>query len=134
MQVTMPQLAIAVVVVEVVGNRYVCRDSIATYKTVCHPAFVKRSDGATSFALWFRETDLRAAHRYAGGNGNASLLVIVDSTIEVVHDPIVLHHITLMGKHFVVWFRGPDEVFTLPTLPVQQVARDGKGVEGIVLA
>ena len=39
-----------------------------------------------------------------------------------------------MGKHFIIWFRGPDEVFTLPTLPVQQVARDGKSIEGIVLA
>ena len=87
-----------------------------------------------AFVLRFRETDLRAAHRYAGGNGNTSLLVVVDGTIEVVYHPIVLYNIALMGKHLVIGFRGPDEVFTLPTLPMDEVARDSKGVESIILA
>ena len=72
------------------------------------------------FGLW--ETHSRAPHWYAGSYGNAALLVVVDSTIEVVHHAVVLDYIAFVGKHLIVGFAGPDEVVALPTLPVQEVA------------
>ena len=39
-----------------------------------------------------------------------------------------------MGKQLVIRLRGPDEVGARPVLPVNQVARDGEGVIGSILA
>ena len=38
-----------------------------------------------------------------------------------------------MGKHLIVRFRRDDKVFAFPRLPVDEVPRYGKSVEGVVL-
>ena len=38
-----------------------------------------------------------------------------------------------MGKHLIIRFRRNDEVFAFPRLPVDEVARDSKSVEGVIL-
>ena len=129
----MTQLTVAVVIVEVVGEVDAIRNGVAACHE-CLPVIVKACDGATplTFRLW--ETNGRASHGNTGSDGNATLLVVVDSTVEMIDNAIVLDHIRFMGKHLVVGLRGDDEVVALPTLPVNEVATDSKGVEGIVLA
>ena len=39
-----------------------------------------------------------------------------------------------MGKHFIVRLSRPDKVVTLPILPMYEVARNGKGIVGIILS
>ena len=96
----MTQLAIAVVVIEVVGKRYVCGDTIATYRT--RPTIVERGNRATSFTFRLWETNSRTSHGNAGSYGDAALLVVVHGAIEVINHTIVLHDVALMGKHLVV--------------------------------
>ena len=86
------------------------------------PTLVEIDDGAASLVFGFRETDGRAAHGYAGGYGDAALLVVINSTVEVVDDAIVLDNIAFVGKHLVVGLAGDDEVVTSPVLPVNEVA------------
>ena len=97
------------------------------------PAVIKACDGTTSFTFRFWEMHSTTAHRYTGSYSNASLLIIVHSAIEVINHTIMLYHIAFMGKHLVVRLCRPDQVFALPTLPVQKVATDGKSVKGIIL-
>ena len=132
-QVTVTQLAVAVVVVEVVGE-VDAHDGIVRHRTACRPALVERGDGAAPLALRFREAHFAASHGNAGSYGNAALLVVVDGAVEVIHHTVVLYHVTLMCKHLVVGFGGNDEVCTRPVLPVNEVAADGEGVVGIILA
>ena len=97
----MTQLTVAVVVVKVVGKVHTCRNGIAPYYK-CLPVIVKTCDGTTSFVLRFRKTHFATSHRNTRGDGNAPLLVVIDSTVEMIDDAIVFHHIALMGKHLVV--------------------------------
>ena len=131
MQIAMTLLTVTVVVVEVVGNVYVYCDRVAACHQ-CRPAVVKADDAALArrFRLW--EANVTAPHRYAGGYGNAALLGVVNGTVEVVDYSVVLHYIALVGKHLVVGLGWPDEVFTLPTLPMQQVAADSKSIESVI--
>ncbi len=98
------------------------------------PAVVEAEEAALASGLGSGEADFRAPHGNTGGNGDASLLGVVDSTIEMIDHTVVLDNVRLVGKHLVVGLRGDDEVGTLPTLPVDEVVADSKGVEGIVLA
>ena len=132
-QIAVAQLTIAVVVVEVMRNVDGCRGGVTTYNYGL-PTVVEVDDIATAFALRLREPNFRATHRYAGGNSDASLLVVVDSTIKMVNHPIVLHYIRLVSKHLVIRLRRDNEVFTIPCLPVDEVARDSKCIEGIIFA
>ena len=130
-QIAVTQLAIAMIVIEVVGD---VNHRHFTALDTCQPAFIERGHGAAAFALRGGETDLAASHRYAGGNGNATLLVVVDSAVEVVDHSIVLHHVALVGKHLVVGLRGDNQVRARPVLPMQQVTADGEGVIGVIFA
>ena len=38
-----------------------------------------------------------------------------------------------MGKHLIIRLRRNDEVFAIPCLPMDEVARNSKGVEGVIL-
>ena len=80
-----------------------------------------------------RETHFALAQVLARGNGDATLLGIVDGTIEVVDYTIVLYHIAFVGEQLVVGLRGDDEVWSVPVLPMDEITADGKGVVGAVL-
>ena len=101
MQVTMTQLAIAIIVVEVMGEVDAC-NGIVSQRTDSCPVVVKANDGTTSLTLRFWEMHSTTPQRYTGSYSNASLLVVVHSAIEVIHYTVMLHHIALMGKHLVV--------------------------------
>ena len=132
-QVAVTQLTIAVVVVEVMGEVDLRRNGIATNDR-SRPIVVERDDGAAAFTLGGGEVHLATPHGNAGGHGNAALLVIVDGAVEVIHYTVVFYHVALVGKHLVVGFRRDDEVCSRPVLPVDEVATDGEGVVGVVLA
>ena len=129
MQVAVAKLAVAIVVIEVVGDIHLFLDSIKACRAEGSPSVVERGDGTTPFRFRGREAHGAASHRHAGGYGNASLLVVVHGTVEMIHHPIVFHHIALMGKHLVVGLRRVDQVRAIPTLPMDEVARNRKGVE-----
>ena len=98
------------------------------------PAVVERCYGAAPFTLGGGESYVGATHGHAGGYGYAALLVVVDGTVEVVDHAVVLDNVALVGEHLVVGFGGYDEVGACPVLPVYEVARDGEGVVGVILA
>ena len=101
-QVAMTQLTVAVVVVEVMRNVDRRRKRIAPYRTAGCPSVVERGNVTAPFPFRLREAHVTTSQRHAGGYGDASLLVVVDGTVEVIDHPVVLHNIALMGKHLVV--------------------------------
>ena len=126
-QVSMTQLAIAVVVIEVMRKGEARRKTVGSRggRSVwgrnkgCCPAVVKTRDSTASLTLRLGETHLRAAHGKAGSHGDASLLVIVDGTIEMIYHTLVFDNVRFMGKHLIVGLRRCYQVLALPTLPVQ---------------
>ena len=101
-QVAMTQLTVAVVVVEVMGNVNRCRHRVAAHGALGCPSVVERDNVTAPFPFRLREAHVTTSQRHAGGYGDASLLVVVDGTVEVIDHPVVLHYIALMGKHLVV--------------------------------
>ena len=126
----MTELTIAVVIVEIVREGYVCVDAISNNRS--RPTFVEAGETTLAFRVWGREVDATAPHRRIGGESDTTLTIVVDSTIEMIYHTIMLHHITFMSEHLVVFLRGPNQVLTFPALPVNQVTTDGKGIVGIV--
>ena len=106
MQIAVAQLAVAVVVVEVVGEGDIGGDSIATYGTCLaiikaegtSPAIIEGDEAALAHWLRLWETHGTAAHVLTRGYGNAALLVIVHGAVEMVDYAIVLYHAALVGE------------------------------------
>ena len=103
MQIAVAKLSVAVVIIEIV-REINAHDGIVSHRTMGSPAIVEADDIATAFTFRGRKTDFRASHRYTRCNSNATLLVVIDGTIEMVDYPLVLHYIRLVGKHLIVWF------------------------------
>ena len=106
MQVAVAQLAITIVVVEIVRHIDFCWDGIVADETMGCPIVVEGDGFSVAFGFWCREADAAASHGGAGGEGDAPLTIVVDSTIEVIDHTVVLHDVTLVGEHLVVGLRG----------------------------
>ena len=78
--------------------------------------------------------NLRLAHIFAGGNGNAALLGLIDGAIEMIDHTIVLHDEALVGEEAVELLARLDEIGTFPVVPVHKILRAGEGVVGLVFA
>ena len=78
--------------------------------------------------------DLRLAHIFAGGHGDAALLGLIDGAIEMINHTIVLHNEALMGEETVELLARLDEIGTFPVVPVHKILRAGEGVVGLVFA
>ena len=129
MEIPVAQLAIAVIIIEIVGE---VNGLPLAGDNFCRPAVIETQEFPASLRLGFWKSDGTAPHRCTGGEGDATLPVVIHGTIEMIDHTIMLQNIAFMCEHLVVFLRGPDEVFTLPALPMNQVTTDGKGVEGIV--
>ena len=92
MQVTMTKLAIAIVIIEIMGEGG-AHNGIGSLCKPCLPTFVERCEGATTLTLRLWEGDVAASHGNTGGDSNTTLLVVVDSTIEMINHAIVLDDI-----------------------------------------
>ena len=102
-QIAVAKLTAAIVVIEIV-REINAHDGIVSHRTMGSPAIVEAGDIATAFTFRSWKANFRAAHGYARRNGNTTLLVVVDGTIEMVNHPIVLHYIRFVGKHLIVRF------------------------------
>ena len=94
------------------------------------------SDESVLFLLdrWLGEMNLRLAHVFAGGYGDAALLGLIDGAIEMINHTIVLHDEALVGKEAVELLARLDEIGTFPVVPVHKILRAGEGVVGLVFA
>ena len=94
------------------------------------------SDESVLFLLdrWLGEVNLRFAHIFAGGHGNAALLGLIDGAIEMIDHTIVLHDETLVGEETVELLARLDEIGTFPVVPVHKILRAGEGVVSLVFA
>ena len=90
MQVAVSQLAIAVVVVEIVRYIDFCWDGIMADETMGCPIIVEGDCLSVAFWFWCREADAATPHRDASGEGNAPLTIVVHGTIEVIDHAIAL--------------------------------------------
>ncbi len=78
--------------------------------------------------------NLRLAHVFAGGYGDAALLGLIDGAVEMIDHAIVLHDEALMGEEAVELLARLDEIGTFPVVPVHKILRAGEGVVGLVFA
>ena len=101
-QIAMAQLSVAVIVIEIVGQIDFYSLLLALTRQACLPPFVEVGHLAATFLLGFWKVDRRPSHRPTGSHSNATLLVVVDSTVEMIDYTIMFHHITLMRKQVVV--------------------------------
>ena len=92
MQVTMTKLAIAIVIVEIMGEGG-AYNGIGSLCKPCLPIIVERCEGATTLTLRLWEGDVAASHGNTSGDSNTTLLVVVDSTIEMINHAIVLDNV-----------------------------------------
>ena len=92
MQITMTKLAIAIVIVEIMGEGG-AYDGIGSHCKPSLPTFVERCEGATTLTLRLWEGDVAASHGNTSGDSNTTLLVVVDSTIEMINHTIVLDNV-----------------------------------------
>ena len=120
----------SVIIVEIEGD--ILREGLSVEGNL--PFVVEVNCGALAHRFGLGEIHFALAHRKTRGNGDATLSAVVHSTIEMIHYACVFHHITLVGEHLVVWFRGNDEVAALPVVPVYHVTACSEGVVGIVFA
>ena len=134
MQVAVRKLAVAIVVIPVVGDvdGVFLGPSAILGDEPCRPVAVEGQERAASLLGTLGEMHLRTAHRAARGHGDAPLFGIVDGTIEVIDHSVVLDDVTLMGKHLVVGLGRIDEVLALPVVPSHQVVAAREGVVGLV--
>ena len=96
-QVAMQQLAIAIIIVPIVGHSHRLRPVFCPLQ----PGGPPRGEFGhltAFFALGSRERDLRSAHRAARSDRDTALIVVIDGTIEVIDHPVVFHDKTLVGK------------------------------------
>ena len=100
MQVAVRKLAVAIVVIPVVGDvdGVFLGPSAILGDEPCRPVAVEGQERAASLLGTLGEMHLRTAHRAARGHGDAPLFGIVDGTIEVIDHSVVLDDVTLMGK------------------------------------
>ena len=130
-QVAVQELAVAVVVVPIMGHG----DRLALRLLAFEPGgppLRKLLHLAALLTLGGYKVHLRTAHRAARRNGNTALLVVIDGAVEVIDHPVVLYDKALMGKHLVVGLRRVDQIVALPIVPGHQVVAAGKGVVGQV--
>ena len=76
--------------------------------------------------------NLRLAHVFAGGYGDAALLGLIDGAVEMIDHTIVLYDETLMGEEAVELLARLDEIGTFPVVPVHKILRVGKGVVSLL--
>ena len=137
-QVAVLELAIAVIVVQIVGHIHAEGAHLAGYRFLrgrpeLHaPVLVKALHRAFALLLGSGETNVRTPHRHTRGYGYAALARPVDGTVEMVYHATVFQHIALVGKHIVIGLGGVYQVGAVPVLPVDEVAAHGKGIVGIV--
>ena len=98
----------------------------------CFPIFIQFGQHTTALRLRFWETDGRTSHRFTGSNRNPPLFRIINRTIEVINNSIMLYHITFVSKQFIIVFRGNNKVFSSPVGPVHQVIAGSKSIESLV--
>ena len=70
---------------------------------------------------WFGEVNLRLAHVFAGGHGDAALLGLIDGAVEMIDHSIVLHDEALVCKEAIELLARFDEIGTFPIVPVHKI-------------
>ena len=78
--------------------------------------------------------NLRLAHVFAGGYGDAALLGLIDGAVEMIDHTIMLHDEALVGEEAVELLARLDEIGTFPIVPVHKILRACKGVVSLVFA
>ena len=67
------------------------------------PVVFQIDEGSSAFGIGLWKRNAALAHRLARCHGYSALLGIVYGAIEVIDHAVVLYHITLVSKKFVVW-------------------------------
>ncbi len=130
-EIAVGQLAIAIVIIPVVGH-IDCLCRILVIVEPCCPALVETDVTATAGGRTFGETDCRATHRFACSHCDATLIRIVDSTIEMIHHSVMLHKVALVGKQFVELLGRINQIIPFPVIPCNKIIAACESIESLI--